>query len=818
MQRETASRIGSVAVLTATLAALSTPAVAIEEVVVTARKMEERLVDVPMAITAMTSEDIEQKGIRSLDDVAANTPGLTFSNLQGEQLPAPVIRGVAPIDIFGENNVGIFIDGVYVSGRSGLNFSQIDMERIEVIKGPQAALYGRNSFSGAINYVTEKPTDQFKAKTEVTVGKDGKFRTAVSVGGPLVEGTLKGRLAVNYDKYDGAYENQYSGIGRGADIGGFEYKTGHGSLVWTPNDAFEAELGLYVSKDQIDNTPQHPVAANCEDRRAVNPMLSSRLQNFCGTLESVGREGVTVIPQALGESRRLSRANLRLNWDTNAGTLTSLTGYSALRNSFLIDGGRGLGEQVIFTYLSGLMVPGPPFNRYSQRRQFTTGLLQVEPESSTDELSEELRFTSPADRPFRYSGGLYVYQTKFKGVTRGTVATRALPADFGSFCLACTFTGPGGWVDFAQGAGDATFLPWFNDKPLGGGSAEKTNLTEDRAYAVFASADWDFLENWTGRIEGRYTRTEKEFENTVNGESGDDSWGTKDWRATVSYKPADNMTVYGTIGHAEKAGGFDTGTVQFQDNPGVNVNVFRSFDPEQNLTYELGFKSEFLDRRLRTDIAVYYIDWSDIVIPQGQESIDGRPLVTPTAFNVNSGDASITGVEFSVAATITDRLSANFGVSYQDAKYGDAALDSYTLFPSFAPDGNVKGNTILWTSEWQATAGAGYQAPLRGELDWYLRADAAYRGKQFQDAGNEAMVPASTSVNAHLGLTKENWTVELYALNLSGNDKPTGGYRDVFFSNTTPDGVNNSGTFFPWRYSASYPRLEQFGVTWRMKF
>lgn len=80
------------------------------------------------------------------------------------------------------------------------------------------------------------------------------------------------------------------------------------------------------------------------------------------------------------------------------------------------------------------------------------------------------------------------------------------------------------------------------------------------------------------------------------------------------------------------------------------------------------------------------------------------------------------------------------------------------------------------------------------------------------------MVPASTTVNAHLGLTKENWTVELYALNLSGNDKPTGGYRDVFFSNTTPDGVNNSGTFFPWRYSASYPRLEQFGVTWRMKF
>lgn len=445
----------------------------------------------------------------------------------------------------------------------------------------------------------------------------------------------------------------------------------------------------------------------------------------------------------------------------------------------------------------------------------------MERESSTDELSQELRFSSAADRPFRYSGGLYFYQTKFEGVTRGTVATKALPADFGSFCLACTFLGPAtGWVDFAQGAADATFLPWFNDKPLGGGTDYTTFLTEDKAYAAFASIDWDFLENWTARVEGRYTRTEKEFEDRVTSGAGDDSWGTTDWRGTLRYKPAENMTLYGSIGHAEKAGGFDIQNVQFQDNPGVNVSVFQTFDPEKNTTYEVGFKSEFLDRRLRSDIAIFYIDWTEIVIPQGQESIDGRPLVTPVAFNVNSGDASITGAEFSIDASITDRLSANVGVSYQDAEYGDAALASYELFPSFAPDGSVKGNTILWTSEWQATVGAGYQAPLRGKADWYLRSDASYRGPQFQDAGNQARVRGSTTVNAHLGVTSGSWTVELFALNLLGNDEPTGAYRDVFFSNTIPGTppVNNSGTFFPWRYSVSYPRLEQYGVTWRMRF
>jgi len=128
----------------------------IEEIVVTARKHEENLQTVPVAITAFTAADIEAAGIRDLRDIATLTPGLVFDTMVGEYLAIPTIRGLTQNDLFGDvNNVEIFLDGVNVSGRSGLNFNLLDVERIEVVKGPQSALYGRNSFAGAINFVPD---------------------------------------------------------------------------------------------------------------------------------------------------------------------------------------------------------------------------------------------------------------------------------------------------------------------------------------------------------------------------------------------------------------------------------------------------------------------------------------------------------------------------------------------------------------------------------------------------------------------------------------------------------------------------------------
>ncbi len=803
---------------------------ALDEVVVTARKQAEQLLDVPLAITAFSAEAIESRGIKNLDDVAAYTPGLTFSNVIGEFLPAPVIRGVAPIDIFGDLNTAVFIDGVYVSGREGINFSQLDLERIEVVKGPQAALYGRNAFSGAINYVTAKPTDTFKAKTEVTIGNRGKELASLIVSGPIIEGVLRGRASVLHDEWDGSYDNQWSGPGPGSNIGGYKFKTFSGALVWSPSESFEAEVGLYVSDDRIDNSATSAVQANCQDRRVAaqalptppNPLPSSRLLNFCGELPSIDKNSLSAVPGAVGEDRDLTRAHLRLEWDVAGGTLTALTGYSVTQQSYFVDGSRNAGQTAIFTYQPspiGLFpLGGGQFGSSSgARRQFTSGLLQIGPGSDATELNQEIRFASSPEKALRYQVGASYFDTKTSAGEDGVIATRPLPADFGSFCLACTSFGPTLVVDFARAAGNAAFLEWFTD-PFGGANGAEVFAGKSTGPSVFAQAEYDFTPQLTASVEGRYTDEERSFRNNDTGTTGKASWGLVNWRTSLRYKPADNLTYFASIANAEKSGDFDPTTVQFVDAPGVDVTVPGTFDPEKILAYELGMKAELLDRRLGIELDVYYIDWTDIVIPQVVSDIGGRGIITPTGVNVNGGDASVQGVELSVVARPVRGVDLNFGVSYSDPKYDNARVESFREFPAYSPTGDVSGNQILRTSQWQGNAGARYHALLRGDTEWYVRGDVSYRGKQFADAANQAIIPDATNVNASIGLSNDRWTLELWGRNLTNEDAPSGAFRDVYFGNTLTNGTNTGGTFFPWRYSVSHPRLMTYGLTWRMQF
>jgi iron complex outermembrane receptor protein len=359
------------------------------------------------------------------------------------------------------------------------------------------------------------------------------------------------------------------------------------------------------------------------------------------------------------------------------------------------------------------------------------------------------------------------------------------------------------------------------------------------APSVFASAEFDFAEAWTARIEGRYTDEKKSFSRILTNRTGSKKWGITNYRATLDYKPSSNMTIYGSYAHAEKSGSVGAATVQFVSDPAPapNVPILTSFDPEENDALELGVKMELLDRRVYLDFDIYQSKWKSIVIPQIRtEVIDPRSgslsaIRTPTAFNVNAGDGTIRGAEFSVNARITTHVDGSFGVSYIDAKYDNAKVDSFKNFPSFSPTGDVAGNDILRQSPVQLSASLGYKAPLRNSTDWYLRGDLAYRDKQFADATNEAITPQQTKLNMQIGLQGENWTVELWGRNLTNEDGPSAAYRDVYFNNAlpngtfyrTPGGVTPAGsggksTFFPWRYSVSYPVLREFGVTARYKF
>lgn len=188
-----------------------------DEIIVTARRKQESLADVPLAITALSEAEIDDAAIRDLNVVAGQTPGLVFTPIIGEFLPTPQIRGVSQIDLFAnEPNVAIFVDGIYQGAREGLNISQLAIGRIEVVKGPQSAMYGRNSFAGAINIITQAPKTAFGGNASVTFGQDGRREARATLSGPIIADSLAGRLSVGYSNFDGSYENQSGG----PDLGG----------------------------------------------------------------------------------------------------------------------------------------------------------------------------------------------------------------------------------------------------------------------------------------------------------------------------------------------------------------------------------------------------------------------------------------------------------------------------------------------------------------------------------------------------------------------------------------------------------------------
>jgi len=213
-----------------------TAEIIIEEITVTARYRAENLQQVPLSISAFTSDQLDKAAIRDVSDLANFTSNMTFYSSENGRLHIPVIRGMGMIDTRGfDNNVGIFVDGAFVSGRSSQNVGMLDLERVEVVKGPQSALYGRNSFAGAVNYVTKKPGDKFKGSVSTTFDLENLRQIAASVAGPIIQGKLSGRLAVDFDHDGGTYVNKTK-FGM-HELGGHDNESIMGTLRYTPDES-----------------------------------------------------------------------------------------------------------------------------------------------------------------------------------------------------------------------------------------------------------------------------------------------------------------------------------------------------------------------------------------------------------------------------------------------------------------------------------------------------------------------------------------------------------------------------------------------------
>ncbi|MEQ1803059.1 MAG: TonB-dependent receptor [Gammaproteobacteria bacterium] len=945
----------------------------LQEVVVTTRRREENLKDVPLPITAFSSETIEKQGISNLGDVANLTPGLSFFNALGENLPVPVIRGIVPQDIFGVNAAAIFVDGVYLAGREGLNAAQLDLDRIEVVKGPQSAMYGRNAFSGAINFISKRPTEEFESVLTGEYGNRGKQRLMGVVSGPILGESLLGRVAAQYDEWDGSYDNTEPG---GGDIGGYRYRSLKGSLLWTPAETVEVYTGLYYSNDRIDESATAALPTNCEDQVETTPAHAAeepypRLQNYCGEIPSlenlpdaldpltllampgsITSDSMPKVAQATGEERELTRGNLNVDWDVGFGSVAFLTGYSRTEQSSVSDFSRSAGNGLPFLYCENAQTAFAPANCPTPLvfERTAVGFVDRELGSTVEEVSQEIRFESPEDERLRLTAGAYYFNVDQKNFPGGLIATRGLPAPIDTIGLGAVPGGTklaiGSYIFGPSFAADGTIDPL--ERVISEGTTE--------SWSLFGAVDYNLTDAWKARGEIRLAKERQEstsytynnlcanplyyqvnpnvvpvdrndpnvtaavynnyivtsnpynpaqnypYGQTPSGDCGNGYWDlnnpdqgfdlakdedgyyipgsrqagrdaetgsarfeTVTGRLSLDYQFESGWMAYGSVAWGQKPGGLQVISADIITPTGTATEEFtNTFDPEKITAYELGIKGLIADGRIGLDLAMFYNDWTDIVLRQLTETSpgSGAAFVQPVSLNINAGDADVWGWEMTTDFQFTENLTGRVTASWVDSVLSNARQATYSLFPSFytkdptctpaaigaivgsddantadlqelkglqcqAISGDVSGSTALRQPEWTASATLEYEHPLPGNWsnwDWYMNGLGSYTGKIYVGNDNQSWLPEHTYVNARMGVRSERYTVELWVDNLFDNDDPTAAFRDIYWTNTSdvtasqPPTHSNFDDFPPLRYSVSYPSLRTFGVLARMRF
>ena len=358
-----------------------------EEIIVTAMKREQNLQDVPTSIWAITSDTIDDSGLTGIQDLAQMVPGLIFAETIGRQTTAPSIRGVAPFG-FADPTVVVMIDG-YTSGfqRSGNNATLLDLERIEILRGPQATLYGRNAIGGVINYITRKPDNDLRANLRLDAGTYGTYVGQASLGGPLVKDLLHAGIAFGYRESGGFLDNVATGednVNDEQDI------NGRLNLRFTPGDALDVNFTLdYNEADDAAGDPSHvfPDIYFSGSPPNVADIVGGRVDfnDFDRTVDQLYLGGF---------DRDETTGVLHVDWDLGFATFSSITGDSNQETSVRV-----------------------PFNRHS------SSPFDFDVQWDVESFSQELRLASSGDGPFQWLMGGYYYDNQRK---------RTLYLDFGT--------------------------------------------------------------------------------------------------------------------------------------------------------------------------------------------------------------------------------------------------------------------------------------------------------------------------------------------------------------------------------------------------
>lgn len=759
----------------------------LEEVVVSARKREENLQSVPLAITAITETELQRRSIRDLKDVAANTPGLTFFDINNN-LAVPVIRGLSQTVIAApDRNVALFYNGVFLSNTNVSNFDLLEMERIEVVKGPVSALYGRNAFGGAINYVPRKadPNKGVESTVEATVGSDSRYGIKGSVNLPVSD-TLALRLAGGYDEWDGSIKNAYGG-----KVGGYDATSAAWDIRWKPTEALSVgQFGFYVN-DTREQTAQYDYPNNCGQvagtGTATNP---ARPSFYCGALKST--EIIAIDPRAKGSSRDGVITGLNVDYDFGPVTASIIGGFANLHQQYLVDRAystdtRGI-QYTMYNSALGPLAGAPPVGT-----QFLKVFQGSGPDTTRD-MSWEFRLASDTKQRFRWMVGVSDYKHYLARTTKFMIDSTG-------------YTGtakPWSIYSFAYGA----FGPVTNLASLKLLSSDHIN---DKDTAEYANLEFDITDTLKVSGDLRRDSERRQLTNNLTGsvQSRKDDYTT--YRVSVDYKLAPTTMVYASVAKGVIAGFFNGTVDAAAGNKPVPVEL-QNYQPSSNITYEAGFKANWLDRRLQANMALFYIDYKDLQITAAPPA----PLVT--ALTTNAAKATAKGLELSLDGRLSEQWTAGLGLAFTDPKYGNGAIDlSNTRYCGVPPicTTNVAGNQLTRASKQTLNAYLQYEDRLSGDWTWFARLDGRNQSKQFPRSLSLEWYDGYSLANARVGFSQGNkLDVELWVKNLTDKVYVATGITQPN-SNASPVQTSGLPDFIP---NSLMGDRRSFGLTARYKF
>lgn len=799
----------------------------LEEVIVTARKREESLQDIPVVVSVLTGDMLESQRIESISDVGSIVPGLVTGRNFASTSGSIYLRGVGTgggSPLF-DQAVAINVDSVGISSAQLMNAAMFDLQQIEVLRGPQALFFGKNSPGGVIAIRTQNPTDEFEMQLSAMYETEREEQTYRGVfSGPLGD-TLSGRLSLGWSEADGHHLDVFNSDVFEAGPGGQPVQTGFatgnspvqtertyamGTLLWEPTDSFSARLKYaYLDEDRDGSTNFNfqRTACGLGAPQVLYPVPGIDNCKLDGDVVAAGFDPVLAArtltdPNHTGNGYFQTEENfaaLEMTYDmSNNLSLTSVTGYFENSNARFSDAS----NQVA----AGFSNPN---------------------EGSLEQWSQEFRLASSYDGSLNFALGAYYEEKEVFNSTEVTAGSHLLNF-YGLFPL------PVGLVGNIA-------IPFGRQK----------NWQDSTAYSFFGQMIWDFAENWTLSAGARYSYEEKEVATSADQpaipEFGapavpptdillldpKNDWDNVSPEVSLSYRFSDDVMFFASYRTGFKSGGYDGSydPTNLLAGTAAGTPYDNIYNEEEADGFEIGMKSDLADGSVRLNLTAFRYEYDDLQLSLLAASSSGAPALRA----LNAGAATTQGLELETSwVTPVDGLMLTANIAWVDAEYdeyiadcivGQTIAEGCNLGPNpvtgnFAQS-DMAGEPLQQAPELNATFAVDYSVALGSNWDAALNVTAAYK-----DDYNPTSQPFPeewwqdsywvTNASASLRSSDDKWEFFVRAVNLGGEYYAQSGFSTPLSGNGALTGTNDPSGVGDFTQAVTGGREISVGLTFRM--